>query len=124
MAKLTPRQRTTVRTLRARMTDAELHLWRALRHHQIHGARFRKQHPIGAFVADFACAEHKLVIEVDGGQHADRELTDAARTEYLRKKGWRVLRYWNNDVFERREGVLGDIAGVIEAGLPSTRPPP
>jgi len=103
------------------MTDAELHLWRALCRRQIHGARFRRQHPIGAFVADFACLEHRLVIEVDGGQHADRELADAVRTECMRKMGWRVLRYWNNDVLARREAVLESIASFIEA---ETRPPP
>jgi len=113
MARLTDRQRSNARALRADMPDAELCLWRGLRNRQLHGARFRRQHPIGPFIVDFACVEYRLVIEVDGGHHAVREAADAARTKYLRCNGWRVLRYWNNDVLRNDNAVLDDIAAKI-----------
>jgi len=120
VARLNNHQRSNARALRADMPDAEQCLWRGLRNRQLHGARFRRQHPIGPFIADFACVEHRLVIEVDGGHHAEREGADAARTEYLRRDGWRVLRYWNNDVLRNCDVVLENIAAKIAEGTSPT----
>jgi primosomal protein N' (replication factor Y) len=122
MAKLAPRQRSSSRALRAGMTDAEQLLWQGLRNRQLHGARFRRQHPVGPFVADFACVEARLVVEVDGGQHAENAAADSARTAYLRLRGWQVLRYWNHDVLQHRDVVLEDIARNIASGQ-ARRPP-
>jgi very-short-patch-repair endonuclease len=108
------------------MTDAERRLWSRLRRRQLHGRRFRRQHPIGPFIADFACPEEKLVIELDGGQHADRKEQDAARTRWLAARGYRVLRFWNNDVLTQTDAVVQVIAAATRggAGAPLPNPPP
>ncbi|MEE8563439.1 MAG: endonuclease domain-containing protein [Alphaproteobacteria bacterium] len=95
------------RALRARPTDAERKLWEVLRNRQLEGHRIRRQAPIGRYIADFVCFERKLVVEVDGGQHATDRDRDAARTAWLESQGFRVLRFWNNDV-------LGNIGGVAQ----------
>ena len=97
------------RRLRRSMTDAERLLWRHLRGDQLGGLRFRRQEPLGPYVVDFMCRKAWLVIEVDGGQHAD-SAADAARTEYLEHCGFRVLRFWNNEVQASIEGVIAAIA--------------
>lgn len=100
-----------VRALRRGTTDAERLLWRGLRYEEL-GWRFRRQHPIPPYVVDFACVEAGLVVEADGGQHAEageHELRD----QELRRKGWRVLRFWNNDILENRAGVLQTIADAL-----------
>ena len=94
----------TARRLRTTMTDAERRLWSALRGRRLRGFKFRRQHPLGPFVVDFACLDHRLVIEADGGQHAD-SVEDERRTAWLERRGWRVLRFWNNDIFANPEGV-------------------
>jgi len=104
------------RNLRNHLTDAEQKLWRHLRRRQLGGARFRRQHPIGRYISDFACLEHKLIIEIDGGQHAERTAYDAARDAFLRRCGYRVLRYWNNQVLQETEVVLEDILRHLAAG--------
>jgi very-short-patch-repair endonuclease len=97
------------RRLRRNATEAEKRLWWALR--ELPGDyRFRRQHPIGRRVVDFACPARKLVIELDGGQHATDEVADQARTIELTRHGYRVIRFWNNDV-------LGNTAGVVETIL-------
>jgi very-short-patch-repair endonuclease len=101
---VTPR----VKQLRVNMTDAERKLWRALRSRSI-GPKFRRQVPLGPYVVDFVCFESKLIVEVDGGQHAG-SATDAARNRYFGERGYRVLRFWNNDVLRNLEGVLTVIA--------------
>ncbi|WP_416899233.1 MAG: endonuclease domain-containing protein [Minwuia sp.] len=101
--------RSTARSLRKRMTNAEQKLWWRLRYRQVSGCRFRRQHPIGPYVADFCCIEKRLIIEVDGSQHAVRQGKDAERTEVLNALGYWVLRYWNNDVLARTEEVVEDI---------------
>ncbi|WP_166302688.1 endonuclease domain-containing protein [Bradyrhizobium sp. 2S1] len=100
------------RRLRANQTDAETALWKRLRNRQIDGHKFARQVPIGNYICDFACREKQLVIEVDGGQHAE-SAADAIRDRYLADEGYRVLRFWNNDVLGNIEGVLT----TIQAGL-------
>lgn len=107
------------RHLRQNMTDAERHLWRQLRERQILGCKFRRQYPVGPYVADFACIEAMLVIEVDGGQHAG-SAEDIKRTRLIETSGYCVLRFWNNDVLNNIEGVIG----VIQAALVENRPHP
>ena len=87
------------------MTDAEQAMWRILRSRQLAGFKFRRQHPIGPFVVDFVCLEYKLVLELDGGHHAMQQEADAERTSYLQHLGFRVLRFWNNEVLTEMEGV-------------------
>ena len=93
------------RELRKAMTEIERTLWQELRRGKIPGVRFRRQVPIGPFIADFLCVAAKLVVEVDGGQHADRTAYDAARSAYLERMGLRVLRFWNSEVLTNRDGV-------------------
>jgi very-short-patch-repair endonuclease len=100
------------RELRRNATDAEKRLWRALREKLPH-AKFRRQVPHGPYFADFLSFSARLLIEVDGGQHAEQAEYDAARTRYLESQGYRVLRLWNNDVLQNLEGVLS----VISASL-------
>ena len=94
------------------MTDAEKRLWSRLRDHKLEGWPFRRQHPIPPYVADFAVIEARLIVEVDGGQHAESRRDDA-RDRYLAAKGWRVLRFWNNDVLANIEGVLATISMAL-----------
>jgi very-short-patch-repair endonuclease len=107
------------RALRNNMTDVERLLWQSLRSKQINGHRFRRQHPIGKYIADFACIEKQLVVELDGGQHQDQQTYDEQRSEFLQMHGWRVLRFWNNEVLENLDGVLSVIAENLD-----TVPPP
>ncbi|MFN7780193.1 MAG: endonuclease domain-containing protein [Betaproteobacteria bacterium] len=99
------------------MTDAEQKLWYALRHKQLHGHRFRRQHPVGPYIADFACIEAKLVIEVDGGQHNEPDI-DRHRDEFLTSQGWRVLRFWNNQILSELDAVLEVIASALRPAPP------
>ncbi|MBM3529010.1 MAG: endonuclease domain-containing protein [Alphaproteobacteria bacterium] len=99
---------TNVKRLRTEMTDAEKKLWRALRSRSI-GPKFRRQVPLGRYIIDFVCFESKVIVEVDGGQHADSR-SDAVRDDYFAARGYRVLRFWNNDVLRNLEGVLTVIA--------------
>jgi very-short-patch-repair endonuclease len=91
--------------LRRNATDAEKRLWNVLRE-KLGGAKFRRQVPLGPYFVDFLSFSTKLIIEVDGGQHAERVEQDAVRTRYLESQGYRVLRVWNHDVMENMEGVL------------------
>src|SRR5262245_51464417 len=89
------------RELRNNATDAERALWRALRGKQLEGFRFRRQVPIAGYIADFLCPQARVIIEVDGGQHAEQQSYDEARTAKFAAQGYRVLRYWNADVLSR-----------------------
>ncbi len=103
------------RTLRSNMTDVERLLWQSLRGKQINGHRFRRQHPIGKYIADFACVEQQLVVELDGGQHQEQLERDQQRSEFLRVQGWRVLRFWNNQVLEQTSSVLDVIMQALSS---------
>jgi very-short-patch-repair endonuclease len=87
------------------MTDAERKLWRYLRMRQLDGHKFRRQVPVGPYIADFVCPKGMAVIEVDGGQHADAQAYDSRRDEYMHAQGHRVLRFWNNNVLGNMYGV-------------------
>jgi very-short-patch-repair endonuclease len=106
--------------LRQNTTDAERRLWGALRGRRLQGYKFRRQHPIGRFIVDFACTRHRLVIEADGGQH-DESKSDARRTAWLESQGWRVIRFWNNDILANTEGVVSTILEVLRNGSTLTR---
>ncbi len=106
--------------LRRRQTDCERVLWRQLRDRQIHHAKFRRQHPIGSYIADFCCPAHWLVVEVDGGHHATHIPADERRTEFLIHRGYRVLRFWDHEVLGNLEAVLQ----AIEKALSHPHPHP
>ena len=93
------------RSLRRRDTRAEAHLWNMLRAHRLGGWKWKRQLPFGPFFLDFACVEARLVVEVDGGQHAEQLDYDARRTASLEAAGWRVIRFWNSEVLTNRDGV-------------------
>ncbi|HEX6842992.1 MAG TPA: endonuclease domain-containing protein [Stellaceae bacterium] len=111
------------RTLRSTPTDAEIRLWSRIRRRQLGGFRFRRQQPIGAYIVDFFCPEARLVIEIDGGQHAFQEKEDASRTRWLEDRGYRVVRYWNNDVLANTDGVIWAIRELLRT-YPPPYPPP
>ena len=90
--------------LRKRPTDAENLLWRHLQRRQIEGFKFRRQQPIGNYIVDFVCLTKKIVIEIDGGQHAVDKETDRIRDAWLRANGFSILRFWNTELFENLEG--------------------
>ena len=104
--------RERAKDLRSRMTDAERRLWYRLRAHRLNGCKFKRQVPIGPYVVDFASLERKLIVEVDGGQHAASE-TDRRRDAFLRGQGYRVIRFWNNDVLRQTDSVLEEIVAAI-----------
>jgi len=103
--------------LRRDQTDAERKLWSRLRAAQL-GVKFRRQHPMAGYYADFCCVEHRLIVELDGGQHADQQNYDEQRTLDLRAAGFRVLRFWNDDALLRTDYVLEAIVHVLDEDLP------
>ena len=107
--------RKRARILRNSATDAERRLWQHLRLRQLGGFKFRRQVPLHGYVVDFLCVELKLVVELDGGQHADQTAYDEIRTGVLQGAGYRVLRYWNDDALLRTSDVLEDILRELEA---------
>jgi very-short-patch-repair endonuclease len=108
------------RRLRRNSTDAERALWRRLRARRFEGYKFRRQIPFGPYVVDFVCDDAKLVIEVDGGQHDWNRDKDEIRTRYIEQLGFRVIRYWNNEVLSNMDGVLQQI--LIELKQRWTKP--
>jgi very-short-patch-repair endonuclease len=112
------------RQLRKNMTDAEQRLWSELRYRQLGGWKFRRQAPIGSYIADFVCFERKLIIELDGGQHAERAEYDERRSEWLASQGFRVLRFWNHQVFEETESIKEWIWQALGATCHPQYPPP
>lgn len=112
-----PVQRKRAKSLRANMTDAERRLWGHLRAHRFEAFHFRRQVPIGPFIADFVCHRAKLIIEVDGGQHSETDAGDARRTAWLNNAGYRVMRFWNFEILTGLEGVMDAIhAALMETG--------
>ncbi len=110
------------RVLRSNLTDAEQVLWRHIRLRQIDNHKFRRQRPVGPYIVDFVCLEKKLVIEVDGGQHSDNKAYDAARDQWLNTQGYRVLRFWNNDVLTNIEGVMEIVQRAMDEPPPVSSP--
>ena len=103
------------RNLRRDMTEAEQRLWQMLRSRQTEGYRFRRQVPIGGYI----CHAARLIVEIDGGQHDHSSEVEASRTRFLEAEGYRVLRFWNNEVLDNPEGVRAAIADALHQGSPS-----
>jgi very-short-patch-repair endonuclease len=128
---------TRAKEMRQTMSSAEVILWSRLRRKQVHGVTFRRQHPIGPYIADFACWDARLVIEVDGPSHVSDEaqIKDQNRTNFLNAQGWQVIRVWNNDIYNNLHGIMDaisirvwenvqNIQAIIEAGAEPFLPPP
>ena len=107
------------RALRKNATDAERKLWSVLRRQQLNGFKFRKQVEIDGYIVDFLCAEQRLIIEVDGGQHSPAR--DARRTAFLQSQGFRLIRFWNNDVLQNLDGVWTTIEEALSTPPHPTR---
>ena len=112
------------RRLRRNQTDAERKLWFCLRDRRLHGLKFRRQTQIGQYVVDFYCETARLIVELDGGQHAERNERDAARTAALEAQGYLVLRFWNHDVLRNIDGVLESIVATLNPVPPHPNPLP
>ncbi|RCX32277.1 endonuclease domain-containing protein [Thioalbus denitrificans] len=112
------------RKLRANMTDAEQLLWRRLRRRQLDGHKFRRQVPVGLYIADFLCYEKRLIVELDGGQHMERRYHDRQRDDWLRNQGFEVVRFWNDEVLRDPGAVLEEIARQLERRTPPPQPSP
>ena len=110
-------QRQFAKTLRRNMTDTERLLWRHLRAHRLLGQKFRRQQPIGPYVVDFVHFGARLIVEADGGQHNGCE-SDTVRDRWLESQGFRVLRFWNNDILREPEAVLARILQALELPAP------
>jgi very-short-patch-repair endonuclease len=113
---------TVARELRREQTEAERLLWFKLRDRHLDGIKFRRQHRIGSYVVDFICIEKRLIIEVDGGHHKKKTITenDEQRTQYFEAKGYRILRFWNSHVLHNTEEVLEKIERKLEHGCTLT----
>ena len=110
----TPKGYENARKLRHELTPAERKLWAALRGDQLNGVNFRRQHAIGPYIADFCAIKAKLIVELDGGQHLEQQEYDAERTKYLETQGYKVLRFWNNEVLNNLDGVILAITYALE----------
>jgi len=121
---MAPPQRAFARRMRKTPTEAERKLWWHLRHRlPFIDSHFRRQVQIGPYLADFACHQSKLVVEIDGGQHGAQTTKDEARTSRLNSEGYRVLRFWNNDVLSNIEGVLTEVQNAMTT-TPTPDPSP
>jgi len=109
------------KSMRRQPTNAEAIIWATLRGARMQGFKFKRQQPIGAYIVDFVCFECGLVVEIDGGQHADDVSADQYRTQWLQSQGFRILRFWNNEVIERRDDVLESIIRALRE-YPSPQP--
>jgi len=101
------------RQLRKDQTNAEATLWNLLRNRQLANCKFRRQHPFPPYILDFYCAEKKLVVELDGGHHLEQEVYDKQRTEFLELHGLKVLRFWNDEIFNKQSDVLEKILKAL-----------
>ena len=113
-------QKSKAQLLRKNQTVTEKQLWRYLRNKQLAGFKFRRQHKIGVYIVDFVCPEKRLIVELDGGQHLEQFDYDLKRTGFLERKGYQVIRFWNNEVINELEMVLEEIIRKLES-LPSPR---
>ena len=104
--RMTSRLTNLAKTLRKRSTDAELILWQRIKARRLEGIKFRRQQPIEDFIVDFLSFENRIIIELDGGQHVEDRQKDRERDKLLTKAGFKVLRFWNNEIFENLDGVL------------------
>ena len=111
-----PNTRTRAIELRRKLTPAERKLWSRIRNDQL-GVNFRRQHAIEKYIPDFVCIEKKLIIELDGSQHLEQQEYDAERTEFLKSKGYKVLRFWNNDVMNDIDSVLNVIWDTLNSEI-------
>jgi very-short-patch-repair endonuclease len=112
------------RELRNSMTDAEKALWQVLRCRQMCGCKYRRQHPFGSYILDFVCLNHKLVVEVDGGQHCEHTERDHLRTVQLQSAGFVVLRFWNHDILQEIEAVKEKIWMILQGKQSHPHPGP
>jgi len=110
---------TRARRLRQNMTEAERRVWQIPRSHQMNGYKFRRQVPIGRYIADFVCHEARLIVEIDGGQHDRSPPREAERSEFLENEGYRLLRFWNNEVLANLDGVHETIADELSRTTPT-----
>ena len=111
-----------VRNMRQNPTDFERLLWNRLRRRQLGGFKFRRQHQVGLYICDFVCVAAKVVIELDGGQHADQRAYDARRDYFLKSAGFCVLRFWNGDVMNGTEEVLETIFAALTRAFDPSAP--
>ena len=110
------------RTLRHNQTDTERELWHLLRGRELAGYKFRRQVPLGPYIADFVCLSNRLIVELDGGQHGEQATYDTERTRWLEAQNFRVLRFWNDQIFEEQESVLATILSGLTPPHPSPLP--
>ena len=119
-----PSTKKFARDLRNNATDTERALWQELRRGKIVGARFRRQVPIGPYIADFACLKNRIVIELDGSQHLDRAAYNEVRSAFLKAQKFRVLRFWNGTVSSERDAVIETIVWAVMHPDWEQDPPP
>lgn len=124
LSRVRERVRVRARSLRKDPTDAESLLWYHLRDRRLGNHKFRRQHPIGPYFADFACLEAKLIVELDGGQHVDAATYDESRTRFIETQGYRVLRFWNNEVLTQTDAVRERILQALQEANPHPSPLP
>ena len=110
--------RKRAKAMRSEPTEAEQRLWQILRAYRLAGYKFKRQVPIDHFIVDFVCLRQRLIVEADGSQHAE-SVTDARRDAYLEAQGFRILRFWNNDIFNNEERVCEEILTALTAPLPA-----
>ena len=113
--KANPKTRQRAKAMRRNLTDAERILWSQLKGKQVNGWQFRKQHPVGPYIADFACVRAKLIIEVDGDSHTEAQHVahDAKRTSFLERQGWSVHRIWNFEIYNNLNAVMDGIYAIL-----------
>ncbi|WP_418116209.1 endonuclease domain-containing protein [Variovorax sp. NFACC27] len=124
LSRLRERVGVRARSLRATPTDAEAMLWHHLRDRRMANQKFRRQRPIGPYFADFACLEAKLIVELDGGQHAEAVAYDENRTRFMEAQGYRVLRFWNHEVLTQTDVVRERILQALQEDSPHPSPLP
>ena len=116
--------RSYAKQLRRELTKEERRLWYLLRSRRFADFKFRRQHPVGNYILDFACCKTHLAIELDGGQHDENQEYDLQRSRWLNQKGWNVIRFWNNDLWNNEEAVLEKVLEILHTLQPSPRPSP